>query len=52
MLEQYDLVIPAQHFDTPPMQALIDWINTLEARQKISSLAGYTTTGTGKVTWI
>ena len=50
--EQYDLVIPAQHFNAPPLQALISWISRPESRERISSLAGYKTTSTGKVTWI
>jgi putative molybdopterin biosynthesis protein len=50
--EQYDLVIPAQLFDLPPLQALMNWINSSESREKISSLAGYSTTSTGTLTWI
>jgi molybdate-binding protein/DNA-binding transcriptional regulator YhcF (GntR family) len=50
--EQYDLVIPARQFDTPPMQALIGWLKSPAARQAISSLAGYQTTRTGELTWI
>jgi molybdate-binding protein/DNA-binding transcriptional regulator YhcF (GntR family) len=50
--EQYDLVIPAQQFNIPPLQAFIDWINSSDSREKISSLAGYTTIHTGRITWI
>jgi putative molybdopterin biosynthesis protein len=50
--EQYDLVIPAQHFDSPPVQALLHWIELPESRAKISSMAGYQTHSTGRVTWI
>jgi len=50
--ERYDLVIPAQHFDSPPMQALIRWIGSAAARQAISSLAGYHSANTGEVNWI
>lgn len=50
--EPYDLVIPAQQFDLPPLQALMNWINSSESREKISSLAGYSTTSTGTITWI
>jgi putative molybdopterin biosynthesis protein len=50
--EQYDLVIPAQHFDSPPLQALIKWISSPAARQAISSLAGYETSNTGEVVWL
>jgi putative molybdopterin biosynthesis protein len=51
-LEQYDLAIPARHFDSPLLQALIDWLRSPEARQAISSLAGYQTISTGEVRWI
>ncbi len=51
-LEQYDLVIPAQHFESPPLQALLQWITSAEARQAISNLAGYKTDKTGNVNWI
>ena len=51
-LEQYDLVIPARHFDSPLLQALIDWLRSPAARQAISSLAGYQIIGTGEVKWI
>jgi putative molybdopterin biosynthesis protein len=50
-LEQYDLVIPAQHFDSAPLQALIQWIGSATARQSISNLAGYKTDKTGDVKW-
>jgi putative molybdopterin biosynthesis protein len=48
--ERYDLVIPAQRFDTPPMQTLVGWINSQAAREAISRLVGYDTTDTGKIT--
>lgn len=50
--EQYDLVIPARNFDSPPLQALIAWIASPAARQAIASLAGYQSTRTGVVRWI
>ncbi len=49
--EQYDLVIPEEKFETPPLQALMQWIGSPAARQAISSLAGYSTTNTGEVRW-
>jgi putative molybdopterin biosynthesis protein len=52
MQEQYDLVIPAHHFNSPLLQALINWISSPAARQAISSLAGYQATHTGDVKWI
>jgi molybdate-binding protein/DNA-binding transcriptional regulator YhcF (GntR family) len=51
-LEQYDLVIPARHFGSPLLQAVIDWLRSPAARQAISSLAGYQTISTGEVKWI
>jgi molybdate-binding protein/DNA-binding transcriptional regulator YhcF (GntR family) len=50
-LEQYDLVIPARHFDSPPLRALIDWINSPAADQAFSSLAGYKNICRGRVVW-
>jgi molybdate-binding protein/DNA-binding transcriptional regulator YhcF (GntR family) len=50
--ERYDLVIPAGHFDSLPMQALIRWIGSAAARQAISNLAGYHSANTGEVNWI
>jgi putative molybdopterin biosynthesis protein len=51
-LEQYDLVVPALQFDSPPLQALIQWIHSPAARQAISSMAGYNTDHTGELNWI
>jgi putative molybdopterin biosynthesis protein len=50
--EQYDLVIPAQLFDSPLWQVLVDWLKSPAAHQVISALAGYTVTHTGDVQWI
>jgi putative molybdopterin biosynthesis protein len=50
--EQYDLVIPARHYDSPLLKALIDWIKSPGAREAISRLAGYDTTSTGEVKFI
>ena len=50
--ERYDLVIPAPNMDIPPSQALVTWLNSHEAREAFAILAGYDTTGTGRVEWI
>jgi molybdate-binding protein/DNA-binding transcriptional regulator YhcF (GntR family) len=50
--EQYDLVIPAQRFDSPLLQALFDWLKSPTTRQAISALAGYNTMHTGEVQWV
>ena len=39
--EPYDLVIPAEMWDTAPVQALAAWLNTEDARAVIAGLGGY-----------
>jgi putative molybdopterin biosynthesis protein len=51
-VEPYDLAIPAEAFQRPPIQALANWLNTEVARQAISSLGGYETGPTGQVRWV
>jgi putative molybdopterin biosynthesis protein len=51
-LERYDLVIPADNYELPPFQALIDWLKLSETRTAIASLGGYDTSHTGEVTWV
>ncbi len=50
--EPYDLVIPAETWEKPPVQALADWLATAEARNAITLLGGYETEETGQVTWV
>ncbi len=51
-VEQYELVIPAEVFQRPPVQALANWLTTASARQSIASLGGYETGDTGQVRWL
>jgi molybdate-binding protein/DNA-binding transcriptional regulator YhcF (GntR family) len=49
--EPYDLVIPAEMWDTAPVQTLAAWLSTGEARAVIAGLGGYETGDTGQITW-
>lgn len=50
--ERYDLVIPAENWETETIQALRDWLNSSQARIAINNLGGYDTKETGAVTWV
>ncbi len=50
--EPYDLVIPAEAWALPPIQALAVWLRTADARAAIGSLGGYETAETGRVRWV
>jgi molybdate-binding protein/DNA-binding transcriptional regulator YhcF (GntR family) len=50
--ERYDLVIPAEVWEHPPIQALVHWLATAEARQRIAALGGYEVRETGQVAWL
>ncbi len=47
--EQYDLVIDARFFDTPPVQALLEVIGSESFRSRVRALGGYDTSETGKI---
>jgi len=51
-MERYDLVVLADVWPRPPVQALVRWFSTREARSAILSLGGYDTAETGTVEWI
>jgi putative molybdopterin biosynthesis protein len=51
-VERYDLVIPAEKWDTEPVKALHKWLNTAHAKAAINDLGGYDTGRTGKMTWV
>ena len=51
-LERYDLVIPADVWESPPVQALARWLSTEEARAAIGELGGYDTEETGRIEWV
>jgi len=50
--ERYDLVIPADVWPSPPVQALVQWLSTDEAKAAIAGVGGYDTGETGRVEWI
>jgi putative molybdopterin biosynthesis protein len=47
--EQYDLVIPEQHFDWAPMTALLETIHSAAFKDRVKALGGYSTQKTGQV---
>jgi molybdate-binding protein/DNA-binding transcriptional regulator YhcF (GntR family) len=49
--EPYDLVIPAEAWESPRVQALATWLGTEDAREVITKLGGYETVETGQMTW-
>ncbi len=50
--ERYDLVIPEGIFSLPAISSLIEWLNTLQARQAIAALEGYDVEPTGRIEWV
>lgn len=50
--ERYDLVIPAGVWRTSPIQALVRWLSTSEAKSAIEHLGGYNIEETGRVEWV
>lgn len=50
--ERYDLVIPAEKWNHPAIQALTDWLNTPQVKNAIEELGGYEITQTGQVEWL
>lgn len=49
--EQYELVIPAEYFDTPPLQALLEVIRGDEFRRMVLDMGGYGLEQSGQVIW-
>ena len=47
--EQYDLVIPAEHFETENIQLLIETIRSREFKNRVEALGGYSTAKTGTI---
>jgi putative molybdopterin biosynthesis protein len=50
--ERYDLVIPAEIWETPPVAALVGWLTPEAASALVADLGGYETGETGKVEWV
>jgi len=47
--EQYDLIIPAEHFESDNIQLLLEAVNSREFKSRVESLGGYSTKNTGKI---
>ncbi|MHB1134812.1 MAG: molybdopterin biosynthesis protein [Chloroflexota bacterium] len=47
--ERYDLVIPREHYNTPPLQALLATIRGDDFKAEAAALGGYDTTQTGEI---
>ena len=50
--EPYDLIIPADSWSLPPVQALATWLASTEGRAAIEALGGYEISEAGHITWI
>ncbi len=50
--ERYDLVLPAETWDSAPAQALVQAIRAPRFRETVLSLGGYDLTASGEETWI
>jgi molybdate-binding protein/DNA-binding transcriptional regulator YhcF (GntR family) len=50
--ERYDLVIPAEVWELPAAQALVQWLNSDDAKAAIMGLGGYEVKHTGTVDWV
>ena len=50
--ERYDLVIPEAVWDSSPIQRLMQWLSSDEARSMLSGLRDCDITNTGQVVWI
>ncbi len=49
VIEQYDLVIPLEYFETAPIQILFEIINSRTFKQRVEALGGYSTARTGEI---
>jgi len=47
--EQYDLVIPQEHFASKPMQLFLDTVNSTIFKKRVAALGGYSTEKTGTI---
>jgi len=50
--ERYDLVIPAEIWESPPVVALVGWLTPDAAGALAADLGGYETEATGRVEWV
>jgi len=47
--EQYDLVIPKEHFESKNIRILLETINTAKFKKRVKALGGYHTERTGEI---
>jgi len=47
--ERYDLVIPAEHLDSPPIQALLEVASSRSCRDEVEALGGYDSSLVGTI---
>jgi len=47
--EQYDLIIPMQHFETDHVQLLLEIINSQHFKKRVEALGGYDTQNAGNI---
>ena len=47
--ERYDLVIPAEHYDNPLVQELLEVIGSQEFKEQVMALGGYDVRDTGRI---
>ena len=47
--EQYDLIIPSEHYHSQNLQILLEIINSQSFKQRVESLGGYSTQNIGEV---
>lgn len=47
--EQYDLIIPAEHFESDNIQLLLEAVNSGEFKRRVEALGGYSTKKTGEI---
>jgi putative molybdopterin biosynthesis protein len=50
--DRYDLVIPEEVMQSPPVQSLLEWLNAPATQQAIESLGGYEAHQTGRIEWV
>ena len=47
--EQYDLIIPAEHFESENIQLLLEAVSSREFKSRVEALGGYSTEKTGEI---
>ena len=50
--ERYELVIPAEIWESPAIQALVDVVRSPQLGETITTLGGYDTSETGRERWV